>query len=178
MRHKLRLAAAAGSLTLVATLAAFPAASAATLLADDFGDGNSTGWSTNGGTWTVTAGAFQQAGTSTDAKALAGSGWTDQAVQARVRPIAFNGANRHAAVLARAQSTSNYYYLAMTNSGAVVLGKRVGGGFTSLASAPASVPIGSWATLRLEAFGTTLRGFLDNVQVNTRVWTSAADNRA
>lgn len=178
MRHMLRLAAAAGGLTLVATLAAFPAASAATLLADDFGDGDSHGWSTNGGTWTVTAGAFQQAGTSTDAKALAGPGWTDQAVQARVRPIAFNGANRHAAVLARAQSTSNYYYLAVTNSGSVVLGKRVGGGFAPLASAPAAVPTGTWATLRLEAFGTTLRGFLDNVQVVTATDSTFGSGRA
>jgi len=161
------LAAAASGIVLAATLFALPVASAATLFGDDFGDGDSSGWSTSGGTWSVSGGAFQQAGTSADAKALAGSAWSDQAVQARVRPLAFNGANRHAALLARAQNTSSYYYLAVTNTGSVVLGKRVGGGFTPLASAPASVAVGSWATLRLEAFGPTLRGFLDGVQLVT-----------
>ncbi|HET9140812.1 hypothetical protein, partial [Actinophytocola sp.] len=65
------------------------------------------------------------------------------------------------------QNTSNYYYLALTGSGSVELGKRVAGGFSTLASAPAAVVVGSWHTVRLEAFGSTLRGFLGNTQVVT-----------
>ncbi|HEV2782173.1 MAG TPA: hypothetical protein VGX25_22505 [Actinophytocola sp.] len=144
-------------------------ASAATLFGDDFEDGNATGWSTSGGTWSVgTDGSrvYQQTGTSSDARARAGSSaWTNYAVSARIKPTGFNGADRHVAVLARSQSTSNYYYLGLSNAGSVVLGKRVGGGFTTLASAPAAVSVGTWYTVRLEAFGTTLRGFLNGAAV-------------
>ena len=164
--------AAAGSLVLaVAVLAlppAAPAALAATLFGDNFEDGNADGWTKSGGSWTVVTDgslAWRQSGTSADARALAGSVWTDQAVQVRVRPTGFNGSNRHVAVSARVQNTSNYYYLALTDTGSVALGKRVAGGFTTLASAPAGVTVGTWHTVRLEAFGGTLRGFVDGAEV-------------
>jgi pectate lyase len=143
-------------------------ARAATLFSDTFEDGNADGWSKSGGSWSVVTDdsrAWRQSGTSSDARATGGSIWSDQAVQARVKPTGFNGSNRHAAVSARVQNTSNYYYLALTNTGAVVLGKRVGGGFTTLASAPATVTVGSWHTLRLEAFGGSLRGFVNGAAV-------------
>ncbi|MFG6198547.1 polysaccharide lyase family 1 protein [Nonomuraea sp. JJY05] len=158
---------AAGALVLMGALG-LPGASAATLFADDFEDGNATGWSRSGGSWSVVADgsqAYRQSGTSADARAVAGTGWSDQAVQARVRPIAFNGADRHVAVLARAQSTSSYYFLGLSNAGSVVLGKRAGGSPATLATAATTVTAGTWYTLRLEAFGTTLRGFVNNVQV-------------
>ncbi|MEV8435997.1 hypothetical protein AB0425_01355 [Actinosynnema sp. NPDC051121] len=147
-----------------------PSASAATLFHDDFEDGDSTGWSSSGGSWSVVADgsrAWRQSGTSSDARALAGTAWTDQSVQARVRPTAFNGSNRHVAVTARVQNTGNYYYLALTNAGTAVLGKRVGGGHTALATAPAAVAVGTWYAVRLEVFGSTLRGFVDGAQVVT-----------
>ncbi|GAA2888050.1 hypothetical protein GCM10010517_51960 [Streptosporangium fragile] len=151
-------------------LLAVPSAFAATLFGDDFEDGNATGWSKSGGSWSVAADGsqvYRQSGTGADARAVAGAGWSDQAVQARVKPTAFNGAGRHVAVLARAQSTSSYYFLGLSNAGSVVLGKRTSGGPTTLASAPATVTAGTWYTLRLEAFGTTLRGFVNNVEVVT-----------
>jgi pectate lyase len=167
------IAAAASGVVLAAAAVlalpmAAPVAMAATLFVDDFQDGNADGWSRSGGSWSVVTDgslAYRQGGTSSDAKALAGSAWSGQSAQVRVKPTAFNGSNRHVAVLARAQNTSNYYYLGVTNAGSVVLGKRVGGGFTALASAPATVAVGSWHTLRLEAFGTGLRGFLDGAEV-------------
>ncbi|MFI7634979.1 polysaccharide lyase family 1 protein [Nonomuraea sp. NPDC049400] len=166
--RKTRLAIAALAAAMVTAIWAMPGASAATLFGDDFEDGNSTGWSTSGGSWSVVTDgsrAYRQSGTSADSRAVAGTGWTDQAVQARVKPIAFNGANRHVAVVARAQSTSSYYFLGLSNAGSVVLGKRTGGGPVTLATAAATVTAGTWYTLRLEAFGTTLRGFVDNVAV-------------
>ena len=45
-----------------------------------------------------------------------------------------------------------------------MLGKRAGGGATTLGSAAATVTAGTWYTLRLEAFGTTLRGFVNGVR--------------
>ncbi len=161
-------AAASGFVLAVSAVLAQSTASAATLFGDDFEDGNADGWAKSGGSWSVVTDdsrAWRQSGTSSDARALAGGGWSDQAVQARVKPTGFNGSNRHVAVSARVQNTSNYYYLALTNAGSVVLGKRVGGGFTTLASAAATVSVGAWHTLRLEAFGATLRGFLGGTQV-------------
>src|SRR4051812_29993120 len=123
------VAAAASGLTLVvAAVLSSPAASAATLFADNFDDGNADGWSKSGGSWSVvtdTTPVWRQSGTSSDARALGGSTWTDQSVQARVKPTGFGASNRHVAVTARAQNTSNYYYLALTGSGSVELGKRV-----------------------------------------------------
>ncbi|GGL37899.1 pectate lyase family protein [Planomonospora parontospora] len=162
------LAAVTATLLGVLTLVAVPGASAATLLGDDFEDGDAAGWSKSGGSWSVVADGsrvYRQGGTGADARAVTGAGWSDQSVQARVKPIAFNGGGRYVAVLARAQGTGAYYFLGLSNTGSVVLGKRSGGAPATLDSAPATVTAGRWYTLRLEAFGTTLRGFVDGVEV-------------
>jgi pectate lyase len=143
-------------------------AGAAALFVDDFEDGNADGWTRSGGSWSVVADGsrvFRQGGTSADARALAGNaGWTDYAVQARVKPIAYN--NRGVGVIARAQNTSNYYALLITG-GQAQLVKRAGGADTTLASGVVAVPAGGWAVLRLEARGGTLRGLVNGVQVAT-----------
>ncbi|MFG3708914.1 family 16 glycoside hydrolase [Micromonospora sp. NPDC047670] len=140
-------------------------AHAGTLFTDTFSDGAADGWSRSGGSWSVVTDgsyAYRQSGTGSDARALAGAGtWTDYGVQARVRPTGFGGANRHVGVVARAQSTSSYYALVVTASGGVQLIRRSGGDPVSLGSAPAGVTVGAWATLRLEAVGSSLRGYVD-----------------
>ncbi|MEU4746100.1 hypothetical protein AB0G02_37340 [Actinosynnema sp. NPDC023658] len=160
----------ASAFLVAAAVLLVPQASAATLFGDDFEDGDSSGWSSSGGSWSVVVDgsrAWRQSATSSDARALAGTAWSGQSVQARVKPTGFNGTGRHVGVTARARDTGNYYYLGLTNAGSVVLGKRVGGGFTALASAPAAVTTGTWYTLRLEVFGSTLRGFLDGTAAVT-----------
>ncbi|GIH97306.1 polysaccharide lyase family 1 protein [Planobispora siamensis] len=174
-------AAVAAMLFAALTLASVPSAFAATLFGDDFEDGDAGGWSRSGGSWSVVTDgsrAYRQSGTSADARAVAGAGWANQAVQARVKPIAFNGTGRHVAVAARAQSTSSYYFLGLSNAGSVVLGKRTGGAPVILDSAPATVTAGTWYTLRLEAFGTTLRGFVGGAEVVSATDTSIASGRA
>ncbi|GAA3114267.1 hypothetical protein GCM10010466_01710 [Planomonospora alba] len=177
-----------GALTAVAAavllgaqaLTAAPSASA-TLFGDDFEDGDATGWSKSGGSWSVVSDgsrAYRQSGTGADARAVAGADWSDQAVQARVKPTAFNGTGRHVAVLARARSTTSYYFLGLSDTGSVVLGKRTGGGPLTLDSAPAAVTAGTWYTLRLEVFGTALRGFVDGAQVVSATDASIASGRA
>jgi pectate lyase len=164
------LAAAVVGLLLAIGSVAQPAASAATLFTEDFEDGTAEDWTTSGGSWSVVTDgswAYQQSGASSDARALVGGTWADQAVQVRVKPNGFNGTGRHVAVLARAQNTGNYYYLGLSNTGSVVLGKRSGSAFSTLASAPGPVSTGTWQTLRLEAFGTTLKGFVNNVALVT-----------
>jgi len=181
-RRRLLLAGLATSALIVSTVVAFTStAFAATLFSDNFDDGNANGWTKSGGTWSVVVDgspAYRQTSTGADAKAQAGTlTWTDYATQARVRPLAFNGSGRYAAVLSRAQNMTNFYFLGLSNSGSVILGKRVGGGPTTLASAPLAVTTGTWYTLRLEAFGTTLRGFVDGTQVVTANDSSLASGR-
>lgn len=158
-------AALAGGLLVAFTTNAF----AATLFSDNFDDGNADGWSKSGGSWSVVTdgtGVYRQASTGADAKAQAGTiGWTDYATQVRVKPLAWSGTGRYAAVLSRAQNMTNYYYLAITNSGQVQLGRRSGGTSTVLSSAAVPVSLGTWYTLRLEAFGSALRGFVNGAQL-------------
>jgi pectate lyase len=164
------------AVAVVAVLGIARTATAATLFSDNFEDGNSSGWSTSGGTWSVgTDGSrvYRQTGTSTTARARAGSAtWTSYTVTARVKPTAFNGSNRYGALLARAQSSSSYYHLALRNNNTVELARVVSGGITALATAPLTVTVGSWYALSLSVSGSTLRG-----TVNGSTVVSATDSQ-
>src|SRR5688500_2060875 len=92
------------------------AAQTQTLFTDNFQDGTANGWSRSSGTWSVVTDgslAFRQTGTSADSRARAGStSWANYSVQARVRPISFNGSNRYVGLIARATNSNHFYYLA------------------------------------------------------------------
>ena len=143
-------------------------ASAATLFSDSFADGDAAGGTASGGSWAVTRRAYRQSGTSSDARSRAGSTtWTDYTVSARVRPVAVNGSNRFIAVVARAQSATSYYYLALRSNNTVELKKLVGGSSTTLATATTSFATGAWYTLALQVSGTTLRGTVNGAAAVT-----------
>jgi pectate lyase len=165
--------AAATATALVAMMVT--SASAATLFSDDFNDGNASGWTTSGGTWSVASGAYSQSGTSADAKSQAGNlAWTNVTMQARVRVNTFgSNSSRAAGITARAQSSANSYALALTPT-AVELRR----GANVLVSAPLSVGVGTWYTLRLEVFGSTLRGFVNGSQLVTASDSTFATGRA
>ena len=147
-----------------------------TLFSDDFEDGNSSGWSGSGGSWTVaTDGSrvLRQSGTSSDARITAGTqSWTAYSVQARVKPTAFSGSNRFVAVLARVQSNTSYYYVALRSNNTVELKKLVGGSSTTLDTASLTVSTNTWYTVRLDVSGTSLRGY-----VNGTLLTEATDSQ-
>ncbi|MFC7246309.1 family 16 glycoside hydrolase [Catellatospora aurea] len=146
-------------------------ADAAVLFGDDFADGNASGWSTSGGSWSVSGQAYRQSSTGADAKAQAGStSWTDYTVQARVQPTAFGNSTRAAGVVARAQNMTSFYALVLTGGGTAQLRRVSGGGVTTLASAPVSVATGTWYTLALRVSGSSLSGTVDGVTL-----VSAAD---
>src|SRR5262245_41029119 len=94
---------AAALAAVVVTLGYSAVAYADTLFSDDFEDGNSSGWSGSGGSWSVaTDGSrvLRQSGTSSDARFTTGTqSWNAYSVQARVKPTAFSGNNRFVAVL-------------------------------------------------------------------------------
>ncbi|MBG0564996.1 pectate lyase family protein [Actinoplanes aureus] len=170
--RRIRWIATAGAVAAAAVVAGMVAtgpAYAETLFGDDFNDGNATGWSRNGGSWSVVTDgspAYRQSSTSSNARALAGNtAWTDYTVQARVRPIAYAGADRTAGIAARAQSTSQYYALVLTGSGTAQLQRVSGGTATALGTAAVGGTTGAWRVLALRAQGSTLTGYVDGTAV-------------
>lgn len=164
-RSKILAVLAVAALLLTAGRMAF---AATTLFSDDFEDANTNGWSKSGGTWSVvTDGSrvLRQSSTGGDARAYAGSsGWTNYAVQARVKPLAFTG-DGLVAVAARQQSSTNAYRLALYATGIARLETVRSGTVTSIATGSHGLTAGAWATVRVEAQGTTLRGYLNGVLV-------------
>jgi len=140
---------------------------AAPLFTDDFEDGDSAGWTTSGGSWSVVTDGSRvlaQTGTSSDARARAGSAsWADYTVSVRVKATAFNGSDRFVAVLARAQSNTSYYYLALRSSNRVELKKLVNGSATTLATGSLTVSTNAWSAVSLRVSGTSLTGTVGGV---------------
>src|SRR4030095_1785160 len=136
--------------TLALYLSFSTSAQSTTLFSDDFQSGNSNAWSKSSGTWViVTDGSLvmRQTSTSVDSRARAGStSWTNYSVQARVKPIAFNGTNRYVGLIARAINSNHFYYLALTNGNQLVLVRRDGDTSTTLASKTFTVSTGTFYT--------------------------------
>jgi Fibronectin type III domain len=136
-----------------------------TLFSDDFQDGNANGWTRSSGSWSiVTDGslAYRQSGTSADSNARTGSSsWTNYSVQARVKPTAFNGADRYAGVTARVVNSNHYYFFALQNGNRLILGKRAGSSPIILASKSFTFTTGTFYTLRLDAQGSSLTGYVN-----------------
>jgi len=175
MRRKGWLATAAGGLAVAVTasLVAFGGtAQAATLFADTFDDGDASGWSKSGGDWSVVSDGsptFQQAKADGElSRQFAGqTSWTSYQVSARVKPLAFTGSNRLVAIAARSTSATKMYRLALTNSNRAELQAVDGSSITVIGSASLTVSTGTWYALRLEANGSTIRGFVNGTQVGS-----------
>ena len=124
------------------------------------------GWKLTGsGQWQLQSGAFGQNSIGGDARALIGTPTDDQIVQASVRPTAYappsGTQERWSGLMARYTNDSNYYYLSMRSGNTISLRKVYLGGITTLASAPLAVNLNAAHTLRLEAVGNQLRGYVD-----------------
>ena len=138
------------------------------LFSDDFQDGNDNGWTKSSGTWAVVTDgslAYRQSGTSADSNARTGSSsWTNISVQARVKPIAFNGADRYVGVMTRVVNSNHYYFFALQNGNRLLIGKRAGSSPITLATKSFTFSTGTFVTLRLDANGSTLTGFVNGTQ--------------
>ena len=138
-----------------------------TLFQDTFATGNGTGWTVLSGSQfsVVQSGntrVFRQASTAGNAGAvLTAYDWTNQSIQAEVRPTAVNGSDRWVGLATRRTDASNYYYVTLRSSGVIQL-KRMQGGVSATIDS-ASVP---WALnrkyrLRLESIGTLQRVYVN-----------------
>jgi pectate lyase len=63
------------------------------------------------------------------------------------------------------QSSSNYYALAIRSGGQVDLRKVVGGQTTVVATSMAAVAVGTWSTIRFDASGAALSGYVNGARV-------------
>ena len=155
--------------TVLVTALGAGSASAATLVADDFEDGNAAGWVTTGGTWIVTredSRVLSQSSLAANALARTGQpGWRDYSVTAEVTPDSFNGLPGFVGVVARAQSTSNYYALVIRPNDTVALIRFIGGNGSTLATADLPVNADQTYTVGLRADGRTLTGWANGVQI-------------
>lgn len=150
-----------------------------TFRVDNFeGQDNFFDWNTTPGSqFLVTAvGAnrvWRQSSTAGDAASfLPSTETTDQAIEAEVTPIRFNGADRWVGLMTRRADAANYYYVTARSSGSVQLRKIVGGTFSTLASVTYDVAAGRKLRLRLESIGTALRVYIDGRQAITAFDTS------
>lgn len=143
-------------------------ASAATLFADDFEDGDTAGWSTSGGTWNVVSDgtlALRQSTSAADARVYTGGvTWSSYTVQVRVKPITF-AVDSHIGLLARVGSATTFYRLALMVGNQVQLQAVNGASVTVLASTTHTIDTLVWYTIALELDGTTVRGLIDGVPV-------------
>jgi pectate lyase len=141
------------------------------------------GFESQGGptdTWTYTGpglwnysgsganGWLMQSSVAGDARAIAGVPTDDQSIDVRARPTTFagtGGGDRWFGAMARYVDDSNYYYLSVRSSNTVSIRKLVNGSITVLASTALPVQVGTWYSLRIEAIGTKLRGYVNGALV-------------
>ena len=181
-RRRRRSIAAAGVLgaagVAAALVAGIPTAQASTLLGDDF-EGGTGNWSKSGGSWSVVGDGTrvyrQTKADSEIARVFAGdAGWTDYAAQARVKPVALGGGL--AGIAARAAGPTTMTRLVVLGGGRVELQSVKGSTVAVLGSATVA-DSAAWHTLRLEATGATVRGFVDGTPVGAGGPAAAAKGR-
>jgi hypothetical protein len=134
---------------------------------EDFEQGNAANWvPIAGSSFSVVTDSgsqvYRQSNTTGDAGAyVTNINWTNQAIEADVRPTAFDGADRWVGLVVRRTDANNYYYLTLRQSNVLELKRRVNGAFLTLATTPVPVALNRNYRLRLEAVGTRLRAYVD-----------------
>jgi hypothetical protein len=134
---------------------------------DNFETATATNWTPLPGSQfvVVASGAnrvYRQSNTAGDARALLGdTAWTDQAIEADIKPTLFDGNDRWAGLLTRYQDAQNHYYVALRSSGLVQLRRMRAGMFSTIAQAPLPVRINRSYRVRLESIGSVHRVYVD-----------------
>jgi len=134
---------------------------------DDFQDGNAVGWSVTSGSFAVVATPFSSVYRQSDlagnaAALLEGAYGSNQAIQADIRPSAFNGADRWFGLVARYSDVNNYYYVTARGTNVVQLKRLLNGVTTTLGSVPLTVQTDRHYRLRLETIDQRVRLLIDS----------------
>jgi hypothetical protein len=140
-----------------------------TIYTNNFEKKSAGPWALSGlGFWNLWTGAsvvYNQSSVAGDAQASIGAPTDDQIVRVRARLDTFASATgtqeRWFGVMARHVDDRNYYFLSLRSSNFVSLRKVVNGVATTLATVPLAVSPATWYSLRLDAVGDRLRGYVD-----------------
>jgi len=137
-----------------------------TLFTDDFEEDIPWEWTSFFGTGSYTkvidgSRVLQQSSTADAARLIFATDATDQSVQVRAKATSFNGADRWFGLVARYADDYNFYYMTVRSSNQVSLRKQTGASFVALDTATFTVTPNTWYTLRLEAVGDSLRGYVN-----------------
>jgi hypothetical protein len=134
-----------------------------TIYARDFADGQAGRWTNRGqGAWLAENGLYRQLATADGARSVTGADPDDQIVQVRVRPTAFNGADRWVGLMARYEGEADYLYVTLRSSNVLSLRELDSGQIQVLAEQPLNVTTGTWYTLRLEKVGGKIRVYVND----------------
>jgi hypothetical protein len=135
-----------------------------TLASDNFEDGNASGWTTNGGTWSVAQDGtemYKQANASgTYTSSIGDSGWTDYTVQAKVKPLSFNGSTGSVGIRSRYTSDSNFYNFRYQDGQLQIL-KRVSDVSTVLIEKAYTLNTGTTYTFKASVKGNSLQFYVN-----------------
>jgi hypothetical protein len=154
------------------------------MVQETFQSGNAARWTPlAGGSWSVAttpvSRVYRQSSLAGNATSLlSNSDWTNQSIQADIKPTAFSGNDRWFGLAVRRTDANSYYYLTARSSGALELKKIVNGTFETLASTGLTVRAGSEYRLRLEAIGTTIKAYVDGTQVLQAIDSSLSHGQA
>jgi pectate lyase len=145
-------------------------AQAATLFSDNFEDGNTSGWSQSGGSWTVVSDGSQVVQQGNIASELArffagDNAWTNYSLQARVKPVSFDGSARYVGISARTSGATKFYRLALINTNRAELQAVNGSSVTVIGGVSRTISTGTWYTLRIDVSGSAISGFVDGAQI-------------
>ena len=151
---------------------------------DNFSDGVSDGWTTSGGSWSITQpdqfvtgdGEYRvltQNNLTGVARARTNNvtAFGDQVARARIRVGAVQTSTWSASVLGRVVDNNNFYQASLVSTNgttSVQIARVVGGTSTVLASVPYPIVVNfNHYDVRLDAIGSTLRAFVNGVEVAT-----------
>jgi hypothetical protein len=141
------------------------------LIQHTFEGSTATGWTIlPGSQFTVaqsgTTRVFRQSSTTGEAGAvLQAADWTNQSIQADVKPTAVNGADRWVGLATRRTDAANYYYVTLRSSGVIALRRMYQGAFGTLDSATIPFTLNRNYRLRLESVGSRHRVYVDGTLV-------------
>jgi hypothetical protein len=150
-----------------------------------FAGATPAGWTTSAGSAFSIArrgvsNVLRQADTAslaTHTAVLDASNWTNQSIQADVRPLSFAGNGWHG-LATRYRDAGNHYFVALSSNGVASLNRAVGGAFSLIASAPVAVPLNRPYRLRLESIGTRHRVYVNGAPLLDADDTALASGRA
>jgi len=133
----------------------------AILLSDNFEDGNSAGWTSASGSWSVVTDDTKTLKQSASATSLitAGDSWTDYTYEAKMKmPIT----NANAGIVFRVKDSNNYYMYRINSAASKLeLYKCVDGTMTSLSTTPFTAVAKQWYTVKVVMQENNIKCYVD-----------------